>query len=259
MAAPLTGVHRSQPAFTTRPVLAWSAACPAAALRATALARVPPNHAARPTSCSERETVLVDMGSPRVGFTVGGRAIPLGAVGNRPRPARSTGPGSRAQGATSSELAARAQLRLDLRGLDDQQGDVVGGVLVLEIQHRGQHALGQSVGGQAGRILEHPEEPVLPEELPAAAGLGHPVGVEQQRVAWPEAHGGLVQAGVGDQAHRGAGTADRAHRTGVGADQHRVRVAAQHEPDRHLLRGRRKDRAPPSGRSPQRRWRAGTR
>src|SRR4051794_41543502 len=104
MAAALTGVHRSQPAFTTRPVLAWSAAFPAAALRATALARVPPNHAARPTSCSERETVLVDMASP--GVRVHGRVgqpYPRGAEGNRPRPAAARVPGATAQGATSSE------------------------------------------------------------------------------------------------------------------------------------------------------------
>src|SRR3954465_2311521 len=136
MAAALTGVHRSQPAFTTRPVLAWSAACPAGVLSATALARVPPNHAARPTSCSERETVLVDMGSPRVGFTIGPPAIPIESEGNRPRRVPAVALPRPPSGGDEFGAAPPSQLRLDLRGLDDQQGDVVRGVLVLQVQHR---------------------------------------------------------------------------------------------------------------------------
>src|SRR3954464_3918625 len=115
MAAALTGVHRSQPAFTTRPVLAWSPACPAAVLSATALARVPPNHAARPTSCSERETVLVDMGSPGVGFTVGGSAIPIGAEGTRGRPGVLQRPPRPSSASDELGATAGAQLRLDPR------------------------------------------------------------------------------------------------------------------------------------------------
>src|SRR4051794_30681079 len=135
MAAALTGVHLSQPAFTTRPVLAWSAAFPAAALRATALARVPPNHAARPTSCSERETVLVDMASPGIGFTVGGPAIPTWGRGQPAPPSRSAGPGGHRSGSDELGAVVRAQRRVHLRGLDDQHRDVVGGVLVLEVQN----------------------------------------------------------------------------------------------------------------------------
>ena len=180
MAAALTGVQRSQPVLATRPVLAWSAACPAAGLSATALASVPPNHAERPTSCSERERVLVDMGSPRVGFTVGGRAIPLGAVGNRPRPARSTGPGSRAQGATSSELRRGRSAASTCGAWMTSRAMSSAACWSWKSSTAASTRSVSPCGGQAGRILEHPEEPVLPEELPAAAGLGHPVGVEQQ-------------------------------------------------------------------------------
>src|SRR4051795_3046564 len=58
MAAALTGVHRFQPALATAPVAEALPASAEAALRATALASVPPNQAARPTSCSERDRVL---------------------------------------------------------------------------------------------------------------------------------------------------------------------------------------------------------
>src|SRR4051812_5536038 len=58
MAAALTGVQRSQPALVTRPVAASLPASPAAALRATALASVPPNQAERPRSWSVRDRVL---------------------------------------------------------------------------------------------------------------------------------------------------------------------------------------------------------
>ena len=58
MATAFTGVQRSQPTFATRPVPDAEDASAAAAFRATALARVPPNQAAKPRSCSERETVL---------------------------------------------------------------------------------------------------------------------------------------------------------------------------------------------------------
>src|SRR3954469_833962 len=57
IAAALTGVHRSQPALVTAPVLESLPASAAAAFSATALARVPPNHADRPTSCRARERV----------------------------------------------------------------------------------------------------------------------------------------------------------------------------------------------------------
>src|SRR5918994_1276988 len=50
IAAALTGVQRSQPAFATAPVVLAVAASEDAGLRATALASVPPNHAERPTS-----------------------------------------------------------------------------------------------------------------------------------------------------------------------------------------------------------------
>src|SRR3712207_2399363 len=56
MASALTGVQRFQPSLATRPVSLPASA--AAALRATALARVPPNQADRPRSCRERARVL---------------------------------------------------------------------------------------------------------------------------------------------------------------------------------------------------------
>src|SRR5215203_7127498 len=55
MATALTGVHASQPALATRPASLASVVWPAARLSATALASVPPNHAARPTSCNSLE------------------------------------------------------------------------------------------------------------------------------------------------------------------------------------------------------------
>src|SRR3954453_5774815 len=58
IAAALTGVHRFQPALTTAPVALSLPASDAATLRATALASVPPNQAARPTSCIERDRVF---------------------------------------------------------------------------------------------------------------------------------------------------------------------------------------------------------
>src|SRR3712207_4228378 len=61
MAAALTGVHRSHPTFATAPVRLDRPAAAAARLSATALASVPPNQAARPTSCSEREMTLFCM------------------------------------------------------------------------------------------------------------------------------------------------------------------------------------------------------
>src|SRR3954452_7991769 len=57
IAAALTGVHRSQPALVTAPVLEALPASAAAAFSATALASVPPNQADRPTSCRARERV----------------------------------------------------------------------------------------------------------------------------------------------------------------------------------------------------------
>src|SRR3712207_8131254 len=58
MAAAFTGVQRSQPTFATAPALPGCSAWAAAGLSATALARVPPNQAASPRSCRERDTVL---------------------------------------------------------------------------------------------------------------------------------------------------------------------------------------------------------
>src|SRR3954452_9886386 len=58
MAAALTGVQRFQPALVTAPTDLSLPASAAAAFRATALARVPPNQAARPTSWRERDSVL---------------------------------------------------------------------------------------------------------------------------------------------------------------------------------------------------------
>src|SRR5829696_278275 len=55
MATALTGVHASQPALATRPASLASVVWPAARLSATALASVPPNHAAKPTSCNSLE------------------------------------------------------------------------------------------------------------------------------------------------------------------------------------------------------------
>src|SRR4026208_1762008 len=63
MAAAFTGVHLSHPAFAPAPVPLLPSACAAAGLSATALASVPPNQAARPTSCSERDTVLRAIGN----------------------------------------------------------------------------------------------------------------------------------------------------------------------------------------------------
>src|SRR3712207_2526278 len=62
IAAALTGVQRSHPTFATAPVRLDRPASAAAGLRATALASVPPNQAARPMSCSALETVFVAMG-----------------------------------------------------------------------------------------------------------------------------------------------------------------------------------------------------
>jgi len=58
IATALTGAQRFQPVFTTLPVPLGSPASEAAEFSAMALANVPPNQAARPTSCSERERVL---------------------------------------------------------------------------------------------------------------------------------------------------------------------------------------------------------
>src|SRR3712207_4919176 len=61
IAAAFTGVQRSHPTFATAPVRLDRPASAAAGLSATALASVPPNQAARPTSCSALETVFVAM------------------------------------------------------------------------------------------------------------------------------------------------------------------------------------------------------
>src|SRR3954452_5672866 len=89
IAAALTGVHRSQPALATAPVALSLPASAAAALRATALARVPPNQAARPTSCSERDRVLGAMAGllemPGTGCPAVTRRFPLHAADLRTR------------------------------------------------------------------------------------------------------------------------------------------------------------------------------
>src|SRR3954470_20420313 len=64
IAAALTGVHLFQPVLATRPVLSGSVVSAAAGVSATALARVPPNQAASPTSCRERDRVSCATGSP---------------------------------------------------------------------------------------------------------------------------------------------------------------------------------------------------
>src|SRR3712207_9183273 len=55
IAAALTGVQRSQPAFATAPVREADPASAEAGLSATALGSVPPNQAESPTSGRERE------------------------------------------------------------------------------------------------------------------------------------------------------------------------------------------------------------
>src|SRR4051812_7004164 len=67
MATALTGVQRSQPALATRPVAESVPASPAAAFRATALARGPPNQADSPGSCRRRDRVLGAMAGLRSG------------------------------------------------------------------------------------------------------------------------------------------------------------------------------------------------
>ena len=62
MAAAFTGVQRSQPALATAPVRG-RVGLGGRGVQATALASVPPNQAARPTSCSERDRVLRLMGA----------------------------------------------------------------------------------------------------------------------------------------------------------------------------------------------------
>src|SRR5215213_9252693 len=63
MAAALTGVQRSQPTLATAPVSDADWAADDAGFRAMAFASVPPNQAASPRSCSERETVLRAIGT----------------------------------------------------------------------------------------------------------------------------------------------------------------------------------------------------
>src|SRR3954453_19702013 len=64
MAMALTGVHRSHPTLATAPVSCGLDASAAAGLRATALARVPPNQAARPRSCRDRDRVFLATVAP---------------------------------------------------------------------------------------------------------------------------------------------------------------------------------------------------
>src|SRR3712207_5451186 len=71
IAAAFTGVQRSHPTLATAPVRLDRPASAAAGLSATALASVPPNQAARPTSCSALETVFVAMGE----ISLGGREV----------------------------------------------------------------------------------------------------------------------------------------------------------------------------------------
>src|SRR5688500_15431258 len=86
MARALTGVQRSQPALATRPVSRSLPASAAAAFRATALARVPPNQADSPRSCRARETVLratamlLGSGAEPASYPPPFRACPLRAI-----------------------------------------------------------------------------------------------------------------------------------------------------------------------------------
>src|SRR5215218_10698066 len=82
MARALTGVHRFQPSLATRPVSPPASA--AAAFRATALARVPPNQADRPRSCSERDRVLRATGE-LLGSSVGIPSYPSAPDSRRSR------------------------------------------------------------------------------------------------------------------------------------------------------------------------------
>src|SRR3954469_9050304 len=58
IAAAFTGVQRFHPVLATAPTSLGMVASAAAGLSATALANVPPNQAAKPTSCSDRDRVL---------------------------------------------------------------------------------------------------------------------------------------------------------------------------------------------------------
>src|SRR5512132_33270 len=69
IATALTGVHRSQPVLVTAPTSLGVVALAAAVFSATALAKVPPNQAARPRSCSDREGVLRAMAPSSVTWT----------------------------------------------------------------------------------------------------------------------------------------------------------------------------------------------
>src|SRR5512132_1481684 len=69
IATALTGVHRSQPVLVTAPTSLGVVALAAAVFSATALAKVPPNQAARPRSCSDRESVLRAMAPSSVTLT----------------------------------------------------------------------------------------------------------------------------------------------------------------------------------------------
>ena len=61
MAATLTGAQAFQPALVTRPASLYRSVSPAARLRLTAFARVPPNQAAKPTSWRARDGKLRTM------------------------------------------------------------------------------------------------------------------------------------------------------------------------------------------------------
>src|SRR4029453_5579975 len=87
MATALIGVQASQPVLATRPALLGSDVWPAALLSATAFANVPPNQAARPRSCSNREGKFGTTRSPYV-------RLNLPASGTR-RPDDQTGSGDR--------------------------------------------------------------------------------------------------------------------------------------------------------------------
>src|SRR4051794_2328452 len=146
MAAALTGVQRSQPAFATRPVAESEPASPAAAFSATAFASVPPNQADRPTSCSVRDRVLRAMEYSSEGWIVS--AVPTLALrghAGRGQPApmpRLRCPDSRAptqvprlrcpdSGAVAQGGALAGLVRLDLavlrRGGGDQGVEEAGG------------------------------------------------------------------------------------------------------------------------------------
>src|SRR4051794_14231511 len=146
MAAPLTGVQWSQPALATAPRSVEPPACAAAGFRATALARVPPNQAARPTSCIEREIV-----SRAITFLPGG----ICAL-RYPRGPRKTRSGTACRGAApgSGELlhnSAAGASRGGLRGRRLRDTDLLLGRGIADVCHRRRRRPGRQVAGRLTR------------------------------------------------------------------------------------------------------------